>query len=105
VTEARATPWYRSTVEFDRRRTAQIAAAIHGRDAPRPAGPADLLPIAMLYDADLFRAFVEINSLLTLPREVLARPGVVDRIVQVAGSHEAAATPGPSREELLRMLA
>jgi 2-polyprenyl-6-methoxyphenol hydroxylase-like FAD-dependent oxidoreductase len=105
ATEERATPWYHDTVAFDRRRTAQIAAAIEGRAAPPPAGPAALLPLAMLHDADLFRAFVEMNSLLTLPRDVLARPGLADRIVEMAGGREAAAPPGPSRDELLRMLA
>ena len=36
---------------------------------------------------------------------LLARPGVVDRIMEVAGKHEAVVPPGPSRDELLRMLA
>lgn len=105
ATEARSTPWYQDTVAFDRRRTAQIAAAIQGQEGPRPTGPADLLPIAMLHDADLFRAFVEIFALLELPREVLARPGLAERIVEVTESHAAVAPPGPSREALLRMLA
>ncbi len=105
MTKARATPWYRDTVAFDRRRTTQIAAAIAGREAPSPTGPLDLLPVAMLYDADLFRAFLEINSLLALPEDVLARPGLADRIVEVAGTHQPPVPRGPSREEVLRMLA
>jgi 2-polyprenyl-6-methoxyphenol hydroxylase-like FAD-dependent oxidoreductase len=36
MSETRVTPWYRSTVAFDRQRTAQIQAAIHGRCVPRP---------------------------------------------------------------------
>jgi hypothetical protein len=59
----------------------------------------------MMYDADLFRAANEMRSLLALPQEVMARPGVVDRIMEVAGAHEAVMPPGPSREELFRMLA
>jgi flavin-dependent dehydrogenase len=105
TTEARATPWYRDTVDYDRRRTAQIAAAIHGLAAPPPTGPADLLSVAMPYDADLFRAYVDIRALLTLPQELLARPGLAERIVEVAGTHEPRVPPAPSREELLRMLA
>ena len=58
-----------------------------------------------MYDADLFRAATEFRSLLALPQEVMARPGVVDRIMEVAGTHEAVIPPGPSREELLHMLA
>jgi 2-polyprenyl-6-methoxyphenol hydroxylase-like FAD-dependent oxidoreductase len=105
MTETRLTPWYRSTVEFDRARTAQIKAAIQGRPAPRPTGPGDALAVAMLYDAALFRASLEIVSLLALPREVLARPGVVGRIMELADIHEPVVPPGPSRDELLRMVA
>jgi 2-polyprenyl-6-methoxyphenol hydroxylase-like FAD-dependent oxidoreductase len=104
MTETRVTPWYRSTVEFDRLRTAQINAAIEGRCAPCRTSPGDLLPIAMMYDATLFRAFLEITSLLALPQEVLARPGVADRIMEIAGTHEPVIPPGPSRDELIRML-
>jgi hypothetical protein len=35
----------------------------------------------------------------------MARPGMVDRILEVAGTHEAVNPPGPSRQELLGMLA
>jgi 2-polyprenyl-6-methoxyphenol hydroxylase-like FAD-dependent oxidoreductase len=105
MTEARVTPWYQSTVAFDRLRTAQIKAAIQGRPAPRPSGPAEALPIAMMHDATLFRAFLEINALLALPQEVMARPGIVDRIMSIADIQEPVPLPGPSRPELLRMLA
>jgi len=57
------------------------------------------------FSADLFRAAVEIRSLLALPQEVMTQPGVVDRIMEVAAAHEAVTPSGPSREELLRMLA
>jgi hypothetical protein len=46
-----------------------------------------------------------LRSLLTLPQEVMARPGMVDHILEVAGTHEAVTPPGPSRLELLRTLA
>lgn len=105
MTETRVTPWYRNTVEFDRKRTAQIHAAIQGRATPRPRDPVDALPIAMMYDADLFRAALEIFSLLALPQEVLARPGVANRIMEVAAAYPAAAPQGPSRDEVVRMLA
>ena len=35
----------------------------------------------------------------------MARPGLVDRILEVAHTHEAVIAPGPSRRELLDMLA
>jgi hypothetical protein len=53
----------------------------------------------------LILANVELRSLLTLPQEVMARPGMVDHILEVAGTHEAVTPPGPSRLELLRTLA
>lgn len=105
MTETRLTPWYRDTVAGDRQRAAQITATLQGRKVPRPTDPQDALLVAMLYDADLFRAFIETRSLLALPQEVMARPGMLDHIMAVAGAHEAATPPGPSREELLRLLA
>jgi 2-polyprenyl-6-methoxyphenol hydroxylase-like FAD-dependent oxidoreductase len=105
MTEAQVAPWYRSTVAFDRARTAQIRAAIDGRPTPRPTGPGELLAVAMLYDAELFRAALEIASLLALPQAVLARPGLAGRILEVAGSHQPSPPPGPSRADLLRLLA
>jgi 2-polyprenyl-6-methoxyphenol hydroxylase-like FAD-dependent oxidoreductase len=109
MTETRVTPWYRNTVEIDRAQIARFNASIAGRPEPQPTNPrqrvAQALSVAMMYDADLFRAANEIRSLLALPQEVMARPGLVDRIKEVASNHEAVIAPGPSREELLRILA
>jgi 2-polyprenyl-6-methoxyphenol hydroxylase-like FAD-dependent oxidoreductase len=109
MTETRLTPWYRNTVEIDRRWAGRFNALIEGRPDQQSADPrahiADALAIAMRYDADVFRAAVEMRSLLALPQEVMARPGLVDRIKELAGAHEAVIPPGPSRAELLRMLA
>ncbi len=107
MTEARVTPWYHHTVAEDRQRIAQIAAAIRGQRVPRPTGLESALAVAMRYDAVLFRASLEIQSLLALPREVLARPGLQERIGAVAGAHAAdgVAPPSPSRADLLRLLA
>jgi 2-polyprenyl-6-methoxyphenol hydroxylase-like FAD-dependent oxidoreductase len=108
MTETRVTPWYRNTIDIDRSRIAAILATIEGRPVPEPTDPAGKIRRAFLtaarYDADLFRAFVEITSLLTLPRDVMVRPGVIDSIMAV-GSHHAAPMPsGPSRAETLRIL-
>jgi hypothetical protein len=107
MTETRVTPWYRNTVQIDRRQIAQLEARIQGRPDPQPADPraniADALAVAMRYDADVFRAAAEMRTMLALPQEVMARPGLVDRIREIADAHEAPTPPGPSREELLRM--
>ena len=109
MTETQVTPWYRNTVEIDRAQIARFNASIEGRPQSQPTDPrarvAKALSVAMMYDADVFRAAVETRSLLALPQEVMARPGLVDRIKEVASNHEAVIAPGPSREELLRILA
>jgi 2-polyprenyl-6-methoxyphenol hydroxylase-like FAD-dependent oxidoreductase len=109
MTETRVTPWYRDTIQIDRTRIARFNALIECRPEPQPTDPpariAKALLVAMMYDADLFRVTIEMRSLLALPQEVMARPGVVDRIMEVAGTREAMMPPGPSREELLHMLA
>jgi len=109
MTETRVTPWYRNTIEIDRKRIAAVNAIIEDRPAPQSTDPrariANALNVAMMYDADVYRAAVEMRSVLALPQEIMARPGVVDRIMEVAGNHEALNPPGPSRDELLGMLA
>ena len=109
MTETRVTPWYRNTVEIDRMRIARYKAFIEGRPEPQPTDPrarvSDALAVAMMYDADLFRASLEIATVQALPQEVMARPGLVDRIMEVANTHEAVKPSGPSRDELLHMLA
>jgi 2-polyprenyl-6-methoxyphenol hydroxylase-like FAD-dependent oxidoreductase len=109
MTQARITPWYRNTVGFDRARKEQIDAAIEGRPARAPAGGTASVQsaflVAMQRDADLFRAFLETVAMLALPEEVLARPGLQNRIMAAADGHVAVAVPGPARDDLLRMLA
>ena len=109
MTETRVTPWYRNTIEIDRTWITRFNASIEGRSEPQPTDPrarvAKALSVATMYDADIFRAAVEMRSLLALPQEVMARPGLVDRIMEVASTHEAVKPSGPSRDELLHMLA
>src|SRR5215469_5409117 len=109
MTEARVTPWYRNTIEIDRTWITRFRVSIEGRSEPQPTDPrarvAKALSVAMMYDPDVYRAAVEMRSVLALPQELMARPGVVDRIMEVAGNHEAVNPPGPSRDELLGMLA
>ena len=109
TTEAELTPWYRGTLAVDRARLAEIEALREGRDPPRPDDPATSLTAAlvraMAHDADIFRAFTEMAGCLTLPRAVFARPGFADRVLDVASRHEAAPPYGPTRDELLQLIA
>jgi len=118
MTQATVAPWYQDTIQMDRARRAQLQAAAGGQSPPAqsPPAPADpapadpaarlerALPVAMLYDAEVFRAFSEIVGLLALPREVLSRPGLAERVMAVAAEHEGFIVPGPSRADVLNIL-
>jgi 2-polyprenyl-6-methoxyphenol hydroxylase-like FAD-dependent oxidoreductase len=109
MTQSRVTPWYRTTVTFDRARKEQIDASIEGRAAPGPTGPAaafqQAFGTAMLYDPDVFRGMMEIIAMVALPEQVFTRPGFGDRVAAASEGHEAFAPPGPSRADLLKALA
>jgi 2-polyprenyl-6-methoxyphenol hydroxylase-like FAD-dependent oxidoreductase len=109
LTEREHTPWYRATVAVDRARIAEMEAIRNGLEPPGPAnfeaglGPA--LDAAAPHDADVFRAMLEIVGCHTLPSEVFARPGMVERVVELAEEHPPVVWPAPSREELLQLVA
>jgi len=107
VTEAEFTPWYRATVAADRGRLAEMEQSRTGAGAP-PPDPAALLrarlPVAATRDADVYRAFLEIVGCLTHPAEVFARPGLAERVLELAGEPEPPTPPGPTRAQLLELL-
>jgi 2-polyprenyl-6-methoxyphenol hydroxylase-like FAD-dependent oxidoreductase len=110
VTEAEFTPWYRATVSTDRARLAEIdRLRSNGTAPPPPADPATRararLAVAATRDPDLFRAFLEVVGCLSLPADVLARPGIVDRVLELTEPNDLPAPPGPTREQLLALLA
>jgi 2-polyprenyl-6-methoxyphenol hydroxylase-like FAD-dependent oxidoreductase len=115
MSEDRILPWYRQTVELDRARKREMDASIAGAPAQPGAAPpghgdgdspgwADI-QVGMLYDAEVFRAFLEIVSLLALPGEIMARPGFSEHLAKSVAGREAFVMPGPSRDDLLRSLA
>jgi 2-polyprenyl-6-methoxyphenol hydroxylase-like FAD-dependent oxidoreductase len=108
VTETYLTPWYRDTVREDRARLHQIDAARNDTTAPAPtAGPAAVaaaFPRAFVHDAELFRAFIETRACLATVSDIIARPGVAERILEVAAMHEPMPAPGPNRRQLLSLL-
>jgi len=109
TTESELTPWYRATIAVDRARLAEIDAIRTTSERPRPSEPPAVLGAALVraapHDAEIFRAFMEIVGCLTLPGVVLSRPGFAERVLEVAGRHEVAPPPGPTRDELLRLIA
>jgi hypothetical protein len=59
----------------------------------------------MRHDADVFRGFLEIMSCLALPQEVMSRPGFAERVSELGAAHDPPPPPGPSREQLLALVA
>ena len=106
ITVERVEPLYRDTLSFDRHRLGEIGAQIAGvpyetDDPTWSIGKA--LESASGSDPDLMRGLVEIGSLLARGEEVLARPGVFDKVL-AAAELPAESPPGPSRAELLDLI-
>ena len=106
VTIDRVEPLYRDTLVFDRHRLAEIQAEIAGvpyeTDDPGWAiGKA--LEAAVGTDPDLLRGFLELASLLARADDVLARPGVFEKVLAAAEA-PTEPPPGPSRPELLALV-
>ena len=101
-----ARPLLPLVVASDRGRLAAMAAHREGREPPAPATPAEAvgaaLPLAMGRDAEAFRAGLEIIGCLAPAHEVLARPGLAERILALAGS---APPPELERGALLDLIA
>lgn len=114
ITETELTPWYEDQVRRDRNRYRTMDALRQGHPPPPLPAAADddsrlerLFWQAMPFDPDLFRAGVEVMSVLTLTRDVLKRPGMRERVEAVAQQlpTDAPAMPGPTRADLLTALA
>ena len=111
VLEERCTPWYALQVVQDRDRHVAVQAGIEGR---APSGPDFDNPVmqmvvafrkAAAVDPDIARAFVEVMSCLAFPADVLGRPGMVDKVMAAAAQVPDGPPPGPTREELLALVA
>jgi flavin-dependent dehydrogenase len=108
VTEAELTPWYRSTVREDRARLAELEAHRRGVAPPPPPDRAsavrDAMPIAATRDPDMFRALLETRSCYATSEEVAARPGLAERVLELA-AEPVRMPPGPNRAQLLELIA
>lgn len=108
VTEATVRPWYDVTLSFDRHRLAEISAQIEGRPYDSD-DPAFQMTRAMMHasgqDGEIFREFLRVMSMVQLPDEMLAKPGVVDKVVDLgSGWRDAPPLPGPDRQQLLEIV-
>jgi hypothetical protein len=93
----------------DRDRQAEIDALVDGRPVPPPADDAAAvgraLMVAMAYDPEVYRAFMDIIGVIEPPQDVFSRPGLVDRIMAIAQSEPPLQVPGPTRQELIELVA
>jgi 2-polyprenyl-6-methoxyphenol hydroxylase-like FAD-dependent oxidoreductase len=102
--------FHASTVNFDRLRAPQVEALMMGLDDPLdPSDPSVAGPLAFAsaahYDPQVLRWFFEVISCLSLPDEVLACEGALERVLEVALSNPPYSPPGPNRGELEEILA
>ncbi len=108
VTQAQVAPYYRATLAFDRHRLAEVDAGIDAK-AYDPGDPqyemSQALVSAARKDPELFRAFLEIVGVLACPDDVLARPGVFDKVVELGANWRDAPVLAPTRDELLAIVA
>jgi 2-polyprenyl-6-methoxyphenol hydroxylase-like FAD-dependent oxidoreductase len=104
VTEATVEPYYRATLDYDRHRLAEIDAGIDGK-AYEPDDPSwemfQALASAGGKDPEIFRARMETLTVLSYQDEVLARPGIADKVRELGSNWRDEPTLAPAREELL----
>ena len=109
-TGGRPARFHASTVDFDRLRAPQVDAFMRGQDDPAdPSDPSVAGPRAFAsaahYDAEVLRWYDEVIACFSLPDEVVARDGVLERVREVASSTPPYSSPGPDRAELEEILA
>jgi hypothetical protein len=109
VTQMQAAPWHDATVAFDRLRGPEVEAHRLGRPDPHdPEDPnvagARAFYTASHHDARVLAWFSEVRSCYSLPMDVLTRPGVFERVIEVALANPPYSTPGPDRSQLEALL-
>jgi 2-polyprenyl-6-methoxyphenol hydroxylase-like FAD-dependent oxidoreductase len=105
ATAEHLTRYHTATRDTDRARMAEIRAAIDGRTLePTPESQiADTMAAATSVDPDALRWFLEIVMCLATPPEILSRPGVFERLVELSAAIPPAEPYGLDRAQLLEM--
>jgi hypothetical protein len=94
-------------VQRDYARAAQIQALLEGRPMPEPdpvALMSERFQIAAGFDPDVARAFLEMLSVLTLPQEIMARPGMMEKVMAASEGHDVQQPEGPARDEIVALI-
>ena len=104
ITQATVGPLYRSTVEFDRHRLAEINGEITGQPY-RPGDPAWDLSTALYAvaprDPDVLRAYTAMAAMTRVPSDALAESGLLEKVISLGSTVPRYPARGPSRAELL----
>ena len=103
ATEDTLTPWYRDQVDRDRRRAARMRALLQGRPPAPDGDPVLQLMAAARSDPDAGRGFLDVFSVLSLPVDVLQRPGIRESLERATSSPAPLPVPGPNRDELVAL--
>lgn len=106
ATEEILEPWYTSTLAFDRARLEEMGRLAAGD--PDPVLPPDYemaraMDGAMLKDPDCFRAVIDVAMAQARPDEVLARPGLLDKVVELGGGWRDEPSVAPDRATLVEL--
>jgi 2-polyprenyl-6-methoxyphenol hydroxylase-like FAD-dependent oxidoreductase len=106
-TEAVVGPMYRMTRAFDHHRLHEMLADAEGTryepEDPAWSG-ARAMAAASFADPDVLRARLDVINLLAPPSEVMARPGLAERVVTLSAGAGRYQHPGPDRAELLALV-
>lgn len=108
ATERVVQPWHVATNELDRARVAEMEACRIGSSDGQPTDPATVAYLAAAaVDPDVFRAGLEVATMLSPAAEVFKRPDLQARIAAGAGRRPNGERPpaGPTRTELEALLA
>ncbi|NMO57576.1 FAD-dependent monooxygenase [Actinoplanes sp. TBRC 11911] len=103
-TAAAVEPMYRGTLWFDRHRLAELDADAAGvpyqPDDPKWAFSRAIIA-AGLVDPDVARGYQSLASMLATPDDLVAQPGMAEKIMKFGGGAPTYALPGPGRQTLL----
>ncbi len=108
VTTGTVGPYYRATLAFDRHRLAEIEAEMEGKtyDPGDPAYEmAQALASAAPKDPELFREFMKVVGVIANADDVMAQPGVFEKVVELGANWRDDPSLAPTREELLAIVA
>ena len=107
VTNATVEPWYRSTLSYDRSRLADIEAGIRGETYVGSAewNMTRALMHAVMESPECLRGFISIVTLFRLPEDVFTDPAIAAKVASVGQSWRDVPSLGPTREQLLAIVA